>query len=209
MTKAERLIYLLGLLHTHKRMSLTDMAKKCNISERTMYRDLQSLSNMNIPVYFDNGYRMTPRAPLVSLNINELELELIRFSLEHSPLIKSQRLAIMLKNIETKIIAAIPERKKKRQKQGRLNIKQEENVFTRDQDNLIIRFLKSLFNNDFSKVICSDGKKCYDKLRPISINIGKDGWILSFYDIAKSQMNEFTLEEIDKLRTIKGVAGRQ
>lgn len=204
MTKAERLIYLLGLLRTHNRLSLIELAKKCGISKRTMYRDLNSLSNMNIPVYFDKGYRMKHRASLMPLNLNDLEMELIHFSLMHSPLAKSQHLANMLKNIETKVIAAIPGGKKKHPKHHKLSLNQEKNLFTREKDNLIICFLKAIFDNYLLKMKRTTGGKNIDTYRPLSIDLENDGWKLSLNNMSKNQLIEFDLEEIDKFRVIKG-----
>jgi predicted DNA-binding transcriptional regulator YafY len=34
------------------------LAEKCGVTERTIYRDIVSLSMANIPIYFDRGYRL-------------------------------------------------------------------------------------------------------------------------------------------------------
>ncbi len=58
MRKTERLLYILSLLRTHRRMRASDLARKCEVTERTIYRDIISISAANIPIYFDGGYKL-------------------------------------------------------------------------------------------------------------------------------------------------------
>jgi len=58
MTKAERLIYLVNMIKNRGAIYVKDMANECGVSDRTIYRDMKSLSRMNIPLYNQNGYRL-------------------------------------------------------------------------------------------------------------------------------------------------------
>ena len=35
-----------------------DLASRCGVTERTIYRDMNDISGSNIPIYYDNGYRL-------------------------------------------------------------------------------------------------------------------------------------------------------
>jgi predicted DNA-binding transcriptional regulator YafY len=58
MKKSERLLYILSLLRTRKRLRAKDLAVKCEVTERTIYRDICSISGSNIPIFFDDGYKL-------------------------------------------------------------------------------------------------------------------------------------------------------
>lgn len=55
--RADRLLMLLMLLQTRKKVTAQTLAKRLEVSERTIYRDLEALSTAGIPVYGERGPR--------------------------------------------------------------------------------------------------------------------------------------------------------
>lgn len=53
--RADRLLALLLLLQTNTRMTARELAERLDVSERTIYRDLDALSAVGIPVYAERG----------------------------------------------------------------------------------------------------------------------------------------------------------
>jgi len=53
--RADRLISILMLLQTHGKMTASKLATKLEVSERTIYRDMDALSVAGVPVYSDVG----------------------------------------------------------------------------------------------------------------------------------------------------------
>src|SRR6266568_6387379 len=53
--RADRLLSILMLLQTKGRMTAHDLASQLEVSERTIYRDLDALSTAGIPVYTERG----------------------------------------------------------------------------------------------------------------------------------------------------------
>jgi predicted DNA-binding transcriptional regulator YafY len=75
MSKSERLIYILSLLSTHRYLKARDLAERCEVSERTIYRDIISISGTNIPIYFQNGYKLIHQDFLPPYNFTMAETE--------------------------------------------------------------------------------------------------------------------------------------
>ena len=75
--RADRLLSILLLLQTHGKMSAGKLADELEVSERTIYRDIQDLSLSGVPISGEagQGYRLLPGFQLPPLMFNEEELE--------------------------------------------------------------------------------------------------------------------------------------
>lgn len=78
MRKAERLFQILTLLRSRRTViTAQELAEKLEVSERTIYRDIQSLSLSGMPIESEAGigYRLKPRFSVPPLMFDEGELE--------------------------------------------------------------------------------------------------------------------------------------
>ncbi len=103
MNKYDRMLFILNLLRSRKNMNADKLAEECGVTERSIYRDIISLSEMNIPIYFDNGYKLASDSFLPPLNFSMEEYQLLKTALESSPIIKTDKYEPIYKSLVVKI----------------------------------------------------------------------------------------------------------
>jgi len=105
MAKAERLLYLINLIKSNQGLTSKELAGKCKVSERTVFRDINSLASASLPVYCDHGYRFLEGTFLPTLNLTDEEFSTLQFALEFSPITADRCLQESAKNIVSKLQA--------------------------------------------------------------------------------------------------------
>ena len=79
--KASRLLHLLLLLQTHQRMTTNEIAKRFEVSRRTVLRDVEALSMAGVPVYAERGRNggivLLPGARLNASHLEPREMEVL------------------------------------------------------------------------------------------------------------------------------------
>ena len=93
-------MFLINMLKTRRVLSVPQMSASCEVTERTIYRDLCSLSRMNIPVYYDKGYRLAHEVAFPCVELGAEDLELLCFCLRFNPLTRHAFFARRFRMIE-------------------------------------------------------------------------------------------------------------
>lgn len=115
MAKYDRLLYILNLLRSRRNLNAGMLAAECGVTERTIYRDIVALSDANIPIYYDKGYKYASGNFLPPLNFNIDEYIILKTVLESSPLYQSGHSRKLINSIKSKIEACLsPSVKEKR-----------------------------------------------------------------------------------------------
>lgn len=113
MTKYDRMLHILNLLRTRRNLNALRLAEECGVTERSIYRDIISLSEMNVPIYYDNGYKLASDNFLPPLNFSLDEYHLLNLALESSPLIKTAGYAGIFKSLRAKIESCLSQQVRK------------------------------------------------------------------------------------------------
>jgi predicted DNA-binding transcriptional regulator YafY len=108
--RADRLLSALLLLQAHGRLTSRELAKRLEVSERTMHRDMEALSASGVPVFamrgshggwqLDEGWRT--QVPALD------ESELRAFLMAQPQVVGDERLVHAAERALTKLIAALP-----------------------------------------------------------------------------------------------------
>ena len=109
MAKYDRLLFILNLLRSRRTLNAARLAEECGVTERSIYRDIISLSEANIPIYYDNGYKLASDNFLAPLNFTFEEYTCLRLALESSPLEKTGKNAGILRQVRAKVEAGLSE----------------------------------------------------------------------------------------------------
>lgn len=107
MNKYDRLFHIINLLRSRKNLNAAALAKECGVTERSIYRDIIALSESNVPIYYDNGYKLASDCFLPPLNLELNEYNFLRIALESSPLTETAEYADILQKIKAKIDAGL------------------------------------------------------------------------------------------------------
>ena len=104
-SKHERLLFILNLLRSRKNLNAAMLAEECGVTERSIYRDIVALSEANIPIYYDNGYKLASDNFLPPLNFDLAEFMALREAVWSTPLRRVAKYGDLLKSAWTKIEA--------------------------------------------------------------------------------------------------------
>lgn len=113
MKKSERLLQLLVLLRGKRRASTAaELAERMQVSERTIYRDIQSLilSGVDIVGEAGVGYLLQPGSEVPPLMFTEKELEALVLGIRLVKAWGDDEIIGAAENAQTKIKAVLPER---------------------------------------------------------------------------------------------------
>ena len=77
MRRADRLFQIVQMLRTRKRLTAAQIAESLEVSERTVYRDVQDLSLSGVPIIAETGvgYSLDKAYNLPPITFSEAELE--------------------------------------------------------------------------------------------------------------------------------------
>jgi predicted DNA-binding transcriptional regulator YafY len=112
MTKADRLLLILNLLRSKGNFTASDLASECEVSERTIHRDIKTLSEGKMPIYNDDGYKTLTADSLSTLSLTVDELLSLYVGLNSDPVQSVDHLSKSAKLALSKLESFLPQRAK-------------------------------------------------------------------------------------------------
>jgi predicted DNA-binding transcriptional regulator YafY len=174
---------ILNLLRSRRSLNTSDLAKECEVSERTIFRDIRALSEARVPIYFDHGYRLLTDAFLPPLNLTVDELLTIYLGL-NSELVQSVKsLRKSAKQVLAKLESLIPEKIRTDYEKAKEQITvQPENKPSRQSMVLIFELLRQAISLERKvKIDCSSSESSQTIwLVPKALLYKRGSWHLVF-----------------------------
>lgn len=110
MRRADRLFKIVECLHPSKITTAAQLADMLEVSQRTIYRDIQDLSSSGVPISSETGigYKLLPGFQLPPLMFNEVELEALLLGVRMVSAWADKELADSAQHALRKIEAVLP-----------------------------------------------------------------------------------------------------
>ncbi len=198
MTKTERMMNLINLIKSREVLTVQDMSREFGISQRTVYRDLKTLAKMNVPIYYEDGYRIGQETHFPDSMFDSLEKELVRFCLRHNPLSTEPSLGAKFREIEKKILGS--------QKKGEVN---KESIFYWEtgeavsqpliRTDIIINFVRAIISGKKVNLNLKKQSSLPSVLIPVAVKMTREGTVLVVSDDSKNPLREISIGEIETL----------
>jgi predicted DNA-binding transcriptional regulator YafY len=198
MTKTERLLFILNIFRVRKAARIDELAAECNVSKRTIYRDLQALMAMDIPIYCSDGYNLVEQVSLPPLNFTREEQELLGFSLKTTPLRRSPSLDKIIRNVELKIISAIPHMQRNRLCELIVDSERRRSQFTPETDEIVATCLKALMTGRQLKIRMRIDSEAKRLIKPKALRIRERDWELEAIGKPSGEKIKIALKDIIK-----------
>ncbi|MEM0946848.1 MAG: YafY family protein [Pseudomonadota bacterium] len=111
MRRSDRLFELIGLLRDGRLHKAADLAERLEVSQRSIYRDMETLKASGIPVEGERGvgYILTAPVTLPPLNLTLTELEALHLGMAVVAEAADEDLQAAARSLAAKIDAVVPE----------------------------------------------------------------------------------------------------
>ena len=111
MRRTDRLFELIGLLRDGRLHKAADLAARLEVSQRTIYRDMETLQASGVPVEGERGvgYLLTAPITLPPLNLTLAELEALHLGMAVVAEAADEELQGAARSLAAKIDAVVPE----------------------------------------------------------------------------------------------------
>jgi predicted DNA-binding transcriptional regulator YafY len=206
-SRLARLTAILTQLQSKRIVTATDIAKKHNVSIRTVYRDIRTLEQSGIPVVTEEGrgYSISEGYKLPPVMFTEEEANAL-ITAEH--LIsknKDQSLADQYQNAITKIKSVLRVSQKAKTEILAQRIQIRDNKGNEKTSNYLIKLQSSITNFQVVQIDYRslDNQRSERLIEPFALYTTNDNWILIAFCKRRNDFRAFRLDGIQRLSSTK------
>lgn len=201
MRRADRLFQIIQNLHHERVVTARYLAQELEVSERTIYRDIQDLSLSGVPITGEagNGYRLMRGYQLQPLMFNEEELSALMIGVRMVQAWTDQSLAKSAHSAMQKIEHAIPERLKPELERTEIFVPKYAASEKESNQLLLIRTAIRKHNKIFFNYTRQDGTASARKVWPLGLFYWGKIWTLVAWCELRDGFRHFRLDRMEKL----------
>lgn len=175
MTKSERLVFLINRLARGRVIQVEKTAVECDVTPRTIYRDIESLTSMNYPIFYhNNGYRMDGDVKTVNRQLSQEDLDLLEYSLANCPLADDSFFRDQFRVILQSVSTLRPDKSTLAQKLFIFEPGNDRAALTRKQHQFIADFARAALQRHKINLSLRSGKLIKDCI-PLLVRFGARG----------------------------------
>lgn len=205
MRKAERLFQILNLLRNRRTvLTARQIAEKLEVSERTIYRDIQALSLSGVPIEGEAGvgYRVQRQFDLPPLMFDHDEVEALLLGVRMVRSWSDRQLASSANSALHKILAVLPPHLRDVEETSPIKVPQFQQQNAASQYGEAIR--KAIKNKNTIEVDYSDVKEQRTKrqLRPLGLFFWGSAWTLVAWCDLRDDYRVFRLDRIVRFENL-------
>ncbi len=207
LAKADKLLYLVNLIKSNHNLTSKQLAEKCRVSERTIFRYINSLAAASLPIYYDHGYKFMDNAFLPTLNLTDEELTALQFAFEFSPIKSDPFLSNMAKSIFAKLetgrkISYVPNGSVRSEKPSGLDPTKDADVTSHVSQDIFRFFMLFKWLNqsiDQRKVVKVQYKKQEILIEPCGLVQKNSNWLVLCNFKDSDQINLLDVRRIENI----------
>lgn len=184
-------------MKSKRSLTACDLADQCEVSERTIHKDIQTLSEAKVPIYFNDGYRLRHKAFLPPLNLSADELLSLYVGLNSYPVQSVNCFRKSAKRALAKLESLIPENTRPAYEKAKEHIKvQPEKPCSHKGADLMFQFLgQALWPEKKIKLhYVSPLSSEQVELTPRALLYKRGSWYLE--GVVQSKIRDFRLDMI-------------
>ena len=203
MPKLERLLELARMTRNRGVHNIREMSRACGVSQRTIYRYLNTLSAVDVPRVLQNGDERVGRAaPEVSLDADDRCL--IRHLLDHNSLVHEPFFVPRLDRLR-QALAPSPTVAGRRLRGRVLEVSLARPLRRQSRgDGRLETFTRACLHGRDLSVVTRSGRGLEAKLRPEAVRLSDQAIQFRFKNLATGRMVRLNLDDIVSLRPVGG-----
>lgn len=205
MKKTERQNGITHLLRMRRKMTAKELADYFDVSERTIYRDIDALSQLHVPIIsyegLGGGYEIDSSYFLPSIKLSEQEILMLLMVLKAGEEFRIPNMAADYNLLSGKLLNVLPdeERQKASQAISHINFDILRIIPKGYADDVLKPILEALFKScDLQLSYYHPERNATESRRfsPIELQFGDGGWYINGYCHLRKEKRTFRLDRI-------------
>lgn len=209
MKKIDRLIGIIYALKENKKLTAKDISDIFEVSERTVYRDIDALSQLNVPIKafegFSGGYEIDESYFIPTLAFKENEVLYLLICLKIGEIISVPNMKADYESLKYKLLNILDENTKKQHLEllERINFDITSMVLSDFKQDITKKIIESYFQNRDLIIEYYHPKKdeCIERrITMRTLTFFNGGWYLDGYCHLRKAIRVFRLDRIKDIR---------
>jgi predicted DNA-binding transcriptional regulator YafY len=206
MRRADRLFQILMLLRNRRVVTAREIAQRLEVSERTVYRDMQDLSLSGVPLESEAGigYRLKPGFDLPPLMFTEEELVALRLGAAIVRAWADEKLARAAASALERIEAVLPEKLQRSRRHSYLHVP---DFFIDGSRKQILSQVREAISSRSKLRIAyarADGESSLRIIEPLGLFYWGAKWTIGAWCDLRKDYRTFRLDRIGAVTPLKG-----